>query len=483
MGSSGSGRRLYETGKLSPLYRGYGTHYAFIWVGSPPQRVSVIVDTGSHHTAFPCSGCNCGKHMNELFDPRKSETSQVVACISRGGKCTFQQSYSEGSSWKAHKVIDEVWVGGSTLTMVPGGAKLSTKFTFGCMQSETGLFRNQIVDGIMGMSAAADTLIYKLFDNKVLDSRAFSMCFKVDGGVLALGGLDERLNHSPMQYIRLLKPKGWFTVRLLEVAMIKQGGNNDSSNHSSSTGAGIIKKVIDAPVSIYNTGKGTIVDSGTTDSYLPTSISKKFTPIFKELSGGLNYHNKVQTITPQQFKKLPIIVFTLEGSDGGKIMVKMPPESYAEEVGTDKYGFRVYVNEPSGTVLGANFMNNHNVHFDIDKKRIGFSESVCTYEDIVKIDRKGQRADEEAELLFDKTGTRKKQIEKKKERQKQIQKQKQKQKQKAMKRKPAPNSGKQNVSTGNSMTYTYTYLSRCFSQHMFTPPLPSFHHHPCVQIV
>ena len=120
MGSSGSGRRLYETGKLSPLYRGYGTHYAFIWVGSPPQRVSVIVDTGSHHTAFPCSGCNCGKHMNELFDPRKSETSQVVACISRGGKCTFQQSYSEGSSWKAHKVIDEVWVGGSTLTMVPG---------------------------------------------------------------------------------------------------------------------------------------------------------------------------------------------------------------------------------------------------------------------------------------------------------------------------------------------------------------------------
>ena len=38
----------------TPLYQGIGTHYANIFVGTPPQRVSVIVDTGSHHTAFPC---------------------------------------------------------------------------------------------------------------------------------------------------------------------------------------------------------------------------------------------------------------------------------------------------------------------------------------------------------------------------------------------------------------------------------------------
>ena len=38
-----------------PLSQGYGTHYVHLWVGSPtPQRQSVIVDTGSHFTAFPC---------------------------------------------------------------------------------------------------------------------------------------------------------------------------------------------------------------------------------------------------------------------------------------------------------------------------------------------------------------------------------------------------------------------------------------------
>lgn len=41
-----------------PLRTGYGTHFAFIYVGKPePQRVSVILDTGSHWMAFPCTGC------------------------------------------------------------------------------------------------------------------------------------------------------------------------------------------------------------------------------------------------------------------------------------------------------------------------------------------------------------------------------------------------------------------------------------------
>ena len=51
----------------APLFEGMGTHYSFIWVGTPAQRVSVIMDTGSHHTAFPCTGCKCGKHVSLIF--------------------------------------------------------------------------------------------------------------------------------------------------------------------------------------------------------------------------------------------------------------------------------------------------------------------------------------------------------------------------------------------------------------------------------
>ena len=60
----------------------------------PPQRVSVILDTGSHHTAFPCLGCNCGQHMDPFFDPEKSNTSKVFKCASK--RCHFQQAYRCG---------------------------------------------------------------------------------------------------------------------------------------------------------------------------------------------------------------------------------------------------------------------------------------------------------------------------------------------------------------------------------------------------
>eukprot|EP00551_Chaetoceros_affinis_P020525 CAMPEP_0203740334 /NCGR_PEP_ID=MMETSP0092-20131115/49508_1 /ASSEMBLY_ACC=CAM_ASM_001090 /TAXON_ID=426623 /ORGANISM="Chaetoceros affinis, Strain CCMP159" /LENGTH=139 /DNA_ID=CAMNT_0050626721 /DNA_START=114 /DNA_END=530 /DNA_ORIENTATION=+ len=50
-----------STLEVGGLYQGYGTHYVDLWVGSPPQRQTVIVDTGSGVTAFPCTGCNdCG---------------------------------------------------------------------------------------------------------------------------------------------------------------------------------------------------------------------------------------------------------------------------------------------------------------------------------------------------------------------------------------------------------------------------------------
>jgi hypothetical protein len=77
--------------EIVPLFQGMGTHYAFLWIGTPAQRVSVIVDTGSHHTAFPCVGCKCGKHMDPYWDPKKSNTSKIIDCS--GKKCFFQQSY------------------------------------------------------------------------------------------------------------------------------------------------------------------------------------------------------------------------------------------------------------------------------------------------------------------------------------------------------------------------------------------------------
>ena len=353
---------------MSPLYRGFGTHYAFVWVGSPPQRVSVIVDTGSHWTAFPCTGCQCGRHMDSYFDPAKSSSASILPCGAKA-KCFFSQSYSEGSSWKAFKVRDKFWVGGSLRGMVSGADRLGLDFVFGCQERETGLFRTQMVDGIMGLSASADTLPFKLFENKLATTKAFSMCYRVAGGILNLGGLDTTLNKEAMKFAKLQKASGWFTVKLMSIKLRSADGK---------------KSVLlsDRPA-VLGSGSGCIVDSGTTDTYLPSSIRGLFVSTFAKLTDGAipSYSNKQMTLTDAQMKALPTILFEMEGRYGQPITIEMPPTSYTETApeGGNHRNFRVYVTEPRGVVLGANFMNDQNVVFDVQNARVGFARSDCHF--------------------------------------------------------------------------------------------------------
>ena len=132
--------------------------------------------------SFLTLGCACGKHIDPPYDPSSSSTAQIERCFG-GGKCYIKQAYSEGSSWHAYKVKDRVWVGGDKLpypltfsSAIPflrnGNAvneddrskedkereqrlsayinSVSTTFNFGCQDKETGLFRSQQIDGIMG---------------------------------------------------------------------------------------------------------------------------------------------------------------------------------------------------------------------------------------------------------------------------------------------------------------------------------------------
>lgn len=142
------GRRLSQDRHLraqqvGALYQGYGTHYVDLWCGSTPQRQTVIVDTGSAVTAFPCSGCRnqCGKdyHIDQVFDESLSTSFQVLPCnkCMRGrctvvsgtpenNNCKIGMSYQEGSSWTAFEAKDYCYVGGphgGPLDLVIGAAE------------------------------------------------------------------------------------------------------------------------------------------------------------------------------------------------------------------------------------------------------------------------------------------------------------------------------------------------------------------------
>lgn len=395
---------MKDNAMLAPLFRGMGTHFAFIWVGTPPQRVSVIVDTGSHFTAFPCTGCKCAKHMDPYFNPTASNTSSVLECpIGSKKRCMVKQAYSEGSSWQAYKVADFISVGGERSPFSSSTSKMlsstphswSVNMVFGCQSSETGLFRTQKVDGIMGMSASVDTLPYQLKAAGLTSSRIFSICMRVGGGVLTLGGVDPSVHMTgpkgKISYAQLVRTENgaWYTVKITDILL-----KHPKTGQLYSLGL---------PSSIYNSGKGAIVDSGTTDTYLPLKSKAAFEKQFKAISGMSYVASKLMTLSNEEFESLPTIVYrltkhkypskriinselhadkTLVASDVAMtIDVESSPHSYVENLPNGKKAFRVYLNEESGTVLGANFMNDHNVIFDVDQKRIGFARSQCRFQD------------------------------------------------------------------------------------------------------
>lgn len=61
-----------------------GYYYVNLYIGTPPQEQSVIVDTGSGQLALPCSKCeSCGSsHIHRPFDLLQSSSSKIVTCVS-----------------------------------------------------------------------------------------------------------------------------------------------------------------------------------------------------------------------------------------------------------------------------------------------------------------------------------------------------------------------------------------------------------------
>lgn len=150
------------------LYEGYGVHYVDLWVGCPsPQRTTVIVDTGSSVTGFPCAGCHrCGgdadsnedehiqyhtdalfqQDQSTCFEKLQSEKDCLVGWWDNGDKiCRTSKHYSEGSSWDAFEATDQVYTGGDHNKVdMKREEQESFKLHFACQESVTGLFETQV---------------------------------------------------------------------------------------------------------------------------------------------------------------------------------------------------------------------------------------------------------------------------------------------------------------------------------------------------
>lgn len=290
----------FEARQVAGLFQGYGTHYADVWCGTPAaQRQTVIVDTGSGVTAFPCAGCSdCGVpkyHIDPLFDGTTSNTYRVLDCeeclkgtCDSHNQCHMGMSYAEGSSWRATEVVDSCYVGGLHADAVADGGPVDDlnpyhapafrfDLKFGCQSSVTGLFKTQLADGIMGMDIAPAAFWWQMWAANKIEHKSFSMCFSRSdtaaregtvAGAMSLGGTDERLHMTPMVYTAHSQggsnQRGFYVVYLRAV-WLREGGAGTSAAPSAGSHSAMYK--LDVPESTLNSGR-VIVDSGTTGALL-----------------------------------------------------------------------------------------------------------------------------------------------------------------------------------------------------------------------
>ncbi len=377
-------RRTGVNGRLElvqdvQLQHGFGTHFSYLWVGTPPQRVSVIIDTGSRYTAFPCGECSkCGlEHTDKYWDENIS-TSKVIpscfvqhqqcqtgfVCEKEDDKCILKQAYQEGSSWRAFQVTDKVFMGEESIDNTSKPLE-PIDFLFGCIYNEAEQFRRQKADGIMGMSPESGTFVHTLKESRAIEHEIFSICLHEDGGTLVLGGVEPLLWENPnsMDFAHLKHGETFYHVHVIGISI---------GNH----------KLDDSIIKTGFSGSASIVDSGTTDTYLPIHLLSEFKKIWKaEVNWEFNTHTSV-ILSEDQVAALPSIIITIVG-ENGDIEIEMHPDAYMLRTLDRSYQTTIFFDETrGGGILGANFMRNHDIQFDVENSRIGFARANCKYREL-----------------------------------------------------------------------------------------------------
>lgn len=356
-----------ESARLYGNINQYAYYFTDLLVGTTPQRVSVIVDTGSSLCGFPCEGCeHCGKHIDPPFAIDRSLSARWILCGSHcqgnchAGVCSYRQGYTEGSSISGLWFRDLVQLGGGLQENPPVNA------TLGCHVDERKLFYTQRVNGIMGMAphenSGRPTILQDLFvDRKHVNTGIFSICLSEWGGELSVGGYKDsvQVNGSSIAWTPLMHSR-YYAVTL----------------NSLSLDSAIIAGTFDE----FGTS---LVDSGTTFTYFPHAVYNRLAAALISAcstspgcgairEGGSCWRMTGDSRDPVHF---PFLSISLQGG----AVVRWPPHAYLFRRQDPMLWCNAFADNgaDSDTVLGVSWMLHKDVIFDLRNSRLGVVEADC----------------------------------------------------------------------------------------------------------
>ncbi|XP_049401187.1 aspartic proteinase 36-like isoform X2 [Solanum stenotomum] len=349
------------------LINGYYT--TRLWIGTPPQRFALIVDTGSTVTYVPCSTCEqCGKHQDPRFQPEMSSTYQPVkcnidcTCDNEREQCIYERQYAEMSSSSGVLGQDIVSFGNQS-ELAPQRA------VFGCENRETGDLYSQHADGIMGLGRGDLSIVDQLVEKHVI-SDSFSLCYggmDFGGGAMVLGGIK-----PPADMVFTNSDPGRSPYYNIELKEIHVAGKALSLNPR-----------------VFDGNHGTVLDSGTTYAYLPEAAFAAFKSAVMKAVLSL----KLIEGPDPNYKD---ICFSGAGSDISRLSKSFPPVDMVFSNGKklslspENYLFRhskvrgayclgIFQNgKDATTLLGGIIVRNTLVTYDRQHEMVGFWKTNCS---------------------------------------------------------------------------------------------------------
>ncbi|KAL8540780.1 hypothetical protein ACS0TY_002122 [Phlomoides rotata] len=346
-----------------------GYYSTRLWIGTPPQRFTLIVDTGSTVTYVPCSTCElCGKHQDPRFQPELSSTYRPVKCNidcicdNDSKQCIYERQYAEMSSSSGV-------LGKDTLSFGNQSDLKPQQAIFGCENRETGNLYSQHADGIMGLGRGDLSIVDQLVKKNAI-SDSFSLCYggmDLGGGAMVLGGISP---HADMVFTRSDPVRSpYYNIELSEIR--------------------VAGKKLPVNPRVFDGKHGTVLDSGTTYAYLPEAAFVAFKEaIFKEVPSL----NRIQGPDPNYddicfsdarsdaahlSKVFPAVEMVFSG--GQKLLLS--PENFLFRHGKVRgaYCLGIFQNgmDPT-TLLGAIIVRNTLVTYDREHEKIGFWKTNCS---------------------------------------------------------------------------------------------------------
>ncbi|KAK4219107.1 aspartic peptidase domain-containing protein [Rhypophila decipiens] len=259
-----------------------GAYYIDALIGTPGQRVSMILDTGSSDAwvvspvADLCRSTRLQEYYQQsCYGTYSATDSKTFELISRN---TFDIMYLDGGGAAGDFIADDFTIAGTTIkSLQMGYAKRTSRGT-----------------GILGIgfnsSVSADkpypNIIDELQNQGKIATKAYSLYLndrRSDTGSILFGGIDRSKFIGPLTILPILKPNNTKIPRSFEVEFT-------SLTVESTSGP----LTISAPTTYDNSPFPAVLDSGSTLSYIPDQMAQQ---VFKKLG----------VITDTQFTGLSLI--------------------------------------------------------------------------------------------------------------------------------------------------------------------------------